>query len=417
MSNSSSGFSWLLAEKAVRVASGLLVTAAVARHLGPEGYGHLSVALGLMWVVNSAATMGADHVNVSELSRRDGRDAWTYLGSAILVRVLWSFISLALLWVVLFFYRTGVEDLLLILSFGIPISVLGIFGDKVIASGRFKAFAVAAIVAVVVGGSIRLYGVVADKTIPFFALAGVLESAVLATALAVAAVRLPGFTLGMLMPSMKLVMQYWRMCLPIAFSAALVTVAQRIELFAIDAMLGKDAAGEWAVVQMFILPWAMVAVSVASVANQRMARLEAGGVDYGVRFVSLIRRMVGVSLLAAAINAAAARVLIPLLLGPAYEVAIDLVMVASAALIPLFLGAAQEIWLANTRNTGVVLRKVLLSLPLAVILLLVLLPRFGLLGAAISMVCATFISVTVFNVLFDRSYVKLMLRACGLRVA
>ena len=59
--------SWLLGERALRMAVSLFVGIYVARYLGPERYGLLSYALSFVWLFSALASLGLDDILVREL--------------------------------------------------------------------------------------------------------------------------------------------------------------------------------------------------------------------------------------------------------------------------------------------------------------------------------------------------------------
>ena len=61
--------SWLLGERALRMAVSLFVGIYVARYLGPERYGLLSYALSFVWLFSALSSFGLDYILVRELVR------------------------------------------------------------------------------------------------------------------------------------------------------------------------------------------------------------------------------------------------------------------------------------------------------------------------------------------------------------
>jgi hypothetical protein len=76
---------WLLAEKALRLALGVAVSALVARYLGPEQFGVLNYALALVALFAVLANVGLDAVVVREIARNPG-DREVLLGSAFALK-------------------------------------------------------------------------------------------------------------------------------------------------------------------------------------------------------------------------------------------------------------------------------------------------------------------------------------------
>ncbi len=410
-------FSWLMAEKLLRVLNGLVVTAAVARYLGPETYGILSVALGALAVLNAAATMGADHVNVSELAKRQSEGGAGFLASASLARLLWSLACVAGMLAFVGIARPEAGTLILQLTAVIPVVVFGIFGDQLLAHGKYREFAMLSSAAIVVGALIRLVGIALEADVAWFAWAVVAESVLLVVLLIGGAIRLTGLRRAEFRVDGASAWTYFRLCLPMAASTTLMVLDSRLELLVIDALASNTAAGLWAAAQMFVLPWSMIAVSIVASANRGLAGVQDQPDVYRRRMVQLIRRMALAGCAAAAFNVLAAYLVIPLLLGGRYAQAIDIVSITSLLIVSTFVSVVQEISIAHRRATYVVLKRVLLGLPLSMALLVLLLPRFGIVGAAYGAVLSKYMMAFVFNAMFDREFMDLQLEALGLRRA
>ncbi|MFQ3664407.1 MAG: flippase [Chloroflexaceae bacterium] len=77
---------WMLAERMLRLAGGLLVGLWLARYLGPASYGRYNFAIALSIIVTSLTTLGLEGILVRELVRHPS-DEGRLLGSAALLRL------------------------------------------------------------------------------------------------------------------------------------------------------------------------------------------------------------------------------------------------------------------------------------------------------------------------------------------
>lgn len=88
--------SWLLGEQMLRMITGLLVGIWVARYLGPEQFGIFSYVLALTALFSSIAKLGLDGIMVRELvNHPDQQDV--YLGTAFWMKVIGAFLVIALI--------------------------------------------------------------------------------------------------------------------------------------------------------------------------------------------------------------------------------------------------------------------------------------------------------------------------------
>jgi O-antigen/teichoic acid export membrane protein len=151
MNLNTKSFLWLLIEKLARIVSGIFITAAIASHLGPGEFGKLVVALAVVGIFAAGSSMGADHINTAELSRRSPSQSIEYLKSAIIVRLLMALIFVVLFIIYIHISKISGENAYLALLPLIPMAAFAMLGNKIQAEGGFNNFAkIAAIVAIAV---------------------------------------------------------------------------------------------------------------------------------------------------------------------------------------------------------------------------------------------------------------------------
>jgi len=359
--------------------------------------------------------MGADHINVSELSKRESPERWIFLGSALITRLLWSIICFTVFMAFLLWIKPDNEAIYLLLSGLIPISTLAILGNKLQSDGRFFQYAVICCSAIFISAMIKITGILLSYSIEYFAVAAVFDSAILFLLFAGWTIINDNFNLSLIRPVWREVKRYFYLAFPTALSVALVAVYLRLELFIIDFVLGKAPAGLWAISMIFVTPWGMIAAAILPVANRWLAQHNANTDEYQVSFIKLIRSMLLLASIAIGLNLVAITVLVPLLFGDKFIQVKDVAWICSFAIIPLFMGSVQEIWIAQQRTTKVVLKKVLIGLPLSGVLLAVFSTNWGLAGVAVAMVISYFSTAVFLNILFDPKFYNIQLRALGIK--
>jgi len=407
--------SWLFFEKVLRAASGILITAMVARYLGPSHFGFLSVAIGTIAVFSASVSMGADHINVSELSKRQDLDALKFLSSAVLIRFLWSSFSLLCIFLYIEFTQEENVEVYFILATLIPLAAFSIFGNKLQSDGAFKQYSLLNIAIIFFAAISRIAGVHFSLALEFFALVAVFEGILASIFFAVWIFKNNKYDFKYLYPSWENMKSYFLLCLPTAASAVLVTLYLRLEIFMVKYQMGNASAGLWAAVVMFITPWGMVAASILPVANRYLSKGDMEGVGYEKKLVLLIRFMMIVSFIFVLLTCVASAFLVPVLFGESYLKIIEAIWIASIVIIPLFMGSVQEIWIAQQQNTGVVIKKVLVGLPVSAVLLFWFIEAWGLYGAAVAMVMSYVLTAIILNYMFDKKFLKLQIHAVGIK--
>lgn len=405
---------WLILEKASRVVSGLFVTAAVARYLGPESYGTLTVVLGAVAVFAAGASMGAEQINTAELSTRNPSDSMAFLSSAITARIIWATFCLASFLMLLSIAPTSNNYLYIMAASLIPMSAFSIIANKIQADGDFAKYSQIGCVSILISAVVKIFGIFIKSQITYFIAAAVIESVIAISMFTWWVLKKNQLPLKNLLPDWSVSREYFRLCLPTAISAVLVAIYLRLELFIVTSLLDKKAAGLWAGIMMFITPWSMVAASILPIANRHLSQYGVGMADYETKIVHLIRFMLIVSILAAFLNVVAVSFVVPIILGDEYVEITGPLWIASVALIPLFMGSVQEIWIAHQRTTSIVIKKVIIGLPISTGSLYLFVNKFELYGAAFSMVFSTFSTAIVMNLLYDKNFIRLQLNAIGI---
>jgi O-antigen/teichoic acid export membrane protein len=94
-----SNIGWLTVDRIVRLGFGVLITIAIARHLGPERFGQLNYGMAMLALIGMFASMGLDSVVQRDLVRiPDGRDR--LLGTCFTLKAIAGIASYLLLIVI-----------------------------------------------------------------------------------------------------------------------------------------------------------------------------------------------------------------------------------------------------------------------------------------------------------------------------
>jgi O-antigen/teichoic acid export membrane protein len=403
---------WLLTEKGLRVVSAVFIATAVAKHLGPAQYGALAVAIAWMALPQSAAGMGADHMNQSLLA---GDTDAQLLHSAFVFRLAWALGCALVAWLVAWQLALSPLGAYTVLALGVGLVSSTIFVHALYAQGRFRLVSVLGLCSLALGVALRLVGLARDWGVTEFAACVMLELAlpgVLAALVLLGRQRLDDSGLRWCWDT---AMRYARLCWPTALSAVLVTLYFRLDLFIVNGQLGSAAAGAWAAALMFVMPWTMVSAAVLPVASRSLHQHAEQPAVFAAQMVRLLRRMLLLAAAAVALNWAAMAWLVPHLLGSQYASAIELGFITSLVIAPQFAGAVQELWLAHRQQTSLVLRKVVVGLPLSAAMSWLAVRYGGLWGAAAAMVFSQCITAFLLNAWLDRDFFRLQLNALGLR--
>ncbi|WP_212917682.1 flippase [Marinomonas sp. A3A] len=173
--------SWMMAEKFLRIISGLFVGIWVARYLGPEQYGLFSYVLAFTAIFGGIAKLGLDGIIVRELiNYPEKRD--TYLGTAFGLKVIGAFFVIGLIAAILPFTSNDVTTNLYIFI----IAAGFIFQSFEVVEFYFQAQVLAKIISIckviqlVLSSGIKVYLVLTEAELFWFVLISAFDALSLA---------------------------------------------------------------------------------------------------------------------------------------------------------------------------------------------------------------------------------------------
>ena len=106
-------FGWLIFDKLFRLGIGLLITAWIARYLGPQQFGLFTYCLAFVSVFGAIATLGLYSVVVRDIAQNPAED-YIILGSSFFLRLLGGFIAYSLCIISIIWLRAGDNETILI---------------------------------------------------------------------------------------------------------------------------------------------------------------------------------------------------------------------------------------------------------------------------------------------------------------
>jgi polysaccharide transporter, PST family len=190
-------------------------------------------------------------------------------------------------------------------------------------------------------------------------------------------------------PNLDVGRQLLKTSYPMLFSAIAVVLYMKIDQIMLGQILGDQAVGIYAAATRISEVWYFIPVVIASSITPMI--LKARQESHGLYHQKLQTAFNGTVLAAYAISIAMSFFAAPLILhlyGSAYAESIPILIVHIWASIFIFLGVIRGIWMIAEDLTGVYFQMTLLGTLVNVGLNMILIPRYGGLGAAIATVVA-----------------------------
>ena len=377
---------WLIAE---RLLSGLLavtVTAAVARHLGPAGFGVLSFALSLVLLFGTFWTLGLSGLVIRELVRDPDRES-ELLGTILGLRLLGGLVAVVAALGLTVALGTDAQTTLAV---GILIvGVLTLYAFDGIdfwlqAQVRSRSAVIARSAALMIASAINIGLIVVGAPLLAFIVAAALEYALAGVGLVLVYVRLGGrpatwtFSTDL---TRRLLGASW----PLILSGLANAINLRVDQLMLGTIKGDEAVGTYAAAARLSEVWYFVPVAIAASVFPAMVRTHAGD---RAAFDGWMRRlydlMVALALPIAIGVSVLSTQLIFLLYGDRYAESGPILAIHVWAGPFVFLGAALSRWLIAEDRLRFSLVRHGAGALVNVGLNLVLIPPLGGVGAAIS---------------------------------
>lgn len=398
---------WLLGDRVLRMVIGLVTSAIVTRHLGPGQFGLLAYAGAAVSLVGALATLGLDGIVVRDLVRAPDRAGETMgtalalkaVGGALTMLAALAFVAArrpgdaVAFWVVAATAAATLFSTADVIDFWFQSRV----ESRYVVLARLGAF-------LVVAGA-RLLLVALGASVVAFAAAVAAEAALGALGLVVAYRVAPARAAGWRASGARaraLLALSW----PVIFSGLAIAVYMKIDMVMLAEMAGDTEAGVYGAATRVSELWYFIPMAVASsVAPSITAAKAQGEARYYARLEKLFHLLAATALAIAIPMTFLSTPLVRVLFGDAYVAAGPVLALHIWSALFVFLGVGQSPWTINEGLTRLDMYRTAAGAVVNVALNLVLIPRYGALGAAAATVVAYALSSVFLNAAHPRTRV------------
>ena len=410
---------WLAAAKIVQGAASIVATMVVGRHLGPAAFGLLSLASAIALFVGTTASLGLEQIATRELAAF--RPGWRPPLLPVLQRMR-GFGAVAGCIILLASsaipasreYR--ISGLLAILCL-LPLAQIGDLSEwRLIAAGRGRVVAIATALSSPIAAIARVACAIAGAGLVVFAWLLVsewaLRSLLLHLSLRERGMPAPEAETAFIESARRLL----RDSMPLLLGGIAVFVYMRIDQFMIAAMLSPREVGLYsAVVTLAEVPLVLPVLLLRAALPVLSRQSETDKDKRDRTLVVLMRHTFYLHVGGAAFATIFAAPLVELLYGSAYAPAAQVLRIQAWGAPFVALGVISGAWIVLQPDTRYALWRTLLGAAINIALNLVLIPRFGIRGAACATVFAFAVTAFASDAFFPatRPLFRMKLRALG----
>lgn len=395
--------SWMFAEQILRLIAGLLVGIWVARYLGPEQFGLFSYAIAFASIFGSIAKLGLDGVVVRDLVREPGkRDI--YLGSAFWLKMVGAMVTLVAIGFAMQFTSNdrATNLYIFIIASGIIFQSFEVIDFYFQSQVLSKFVSLCKMTQLLISSLLKIYFVITGADLIWFVVVSFVDQVSLAITLFIAYrhQKIGSFFRHFdLAVARQLIKDSW----PLIFSALVVMIYMRIDQVMIKEMLGEKEVGLYSAAVRLSEVWYFVPIVITnSLFPAIVSAKRIGEALYYKRLQQLYTGLVWMAIVVAIATSFLSDWLIMFLYGEAYKEAGQVLLIHVWTGVFVFFGCAWSKWMLSENKIKTSSLFQINAMVWNVILNILLIPSYGIYGAAMSTLIAASIGHTLLP-LFIRS--------------
>jgi O-antigen/teichoic acid export membrane protein len=395
---------WLFFEKFLRLLSGLVVGALVARYLGPENFGLLNYAMSFVALFITFSALGLDSIVVKYLLVEKKNES-EIMGTAFILKFMGALGVLLFVWIATILSNNTSELNLIILviaasalfqSFG---AIDFYFQSKV--QSKFVVYA--NIISLIITALLKLYFIYIEASLFYFALAFTLDAVIVGFGLvffyASTGNRMFQWTYKFEIAK-DLLKQSW----PLILASMVIMVYMKIDQIMITEMLGASANGNYAAAVRISETWYFIPMVICSSLFPAIVNSKnRNDGSYEIRLQRLFDLMVVIGLTVAIGITFLGKPLILFLFGEAYSDSINVLTVHVWAGVFVSLGVASSMWLVNENLQKLSFYRTAAGAVVNVVLNFLVIPTYGITGAAFTTLISQFVASMFFDVFYKKT--------------
>nr|WP_276614098.1 flippase [Pectobacterium aquaticum] len=403
---------WLLLDKFVRMGLGLLVSAWVARYLGPNQYGELSFILAYLAFFQAVCTLGMDSLIVRDITK-DKNSAGKTLGTAFILRVTVGIIC----WVL------AISGMILLNGWkGQGVYITALAGATLVfqatdtvdlwfqSQSQNRRTVIVKLSAYIIANGIKVILILSSASLLAFSGMIALETCVVSAGLIYAYKKYPA------PESWKrdkyraqiLLRESW----PFIISGISIVLYMRIDQIMIKNYLGDAELGIYAAVLPLAVIWQFIPMTLSVSLAPMVAQSKLQGNDVFYKTLGYVFRVFAILGWFVCIPVAIlSHLFVDILFGDVYIGGAAVLSIIVFTNLFINMGVAQSLWIVNEGKSKISLYKTIMGAITCIISNVVLIPLYGITGAAVSAVLSQMISTTLSNVFLSRRILKLQIKS------
>lgn len=385
--------SWMMAEQFLRILSGLFVGIWVARYLGPDEYGLLSYILAFTAIFAGIAKLGLDGILIRELIKNPEK-CNSYLGSAFWLKIIGGITALILIAIILPFFSSHSQTnvYIFVVSLGLLFQSFDVVEFYFQSQVKSKIVSICKVIQLIFSSTIKICLVLNDAELMWFVFVTIADAISLAISYLIAFKIFANnsfyksFSIGI---SKRLL----RDSLPFIFTTLIVSIYMKIDQVMIMKMLGSKSVGYYSVAVTLSTAWYFFPTIICNSLFPALVNSRHENINlFYSRLQNLFTLMIWVSLLAALFVLLTSKYIINILYGEGYEPASSVLLIHIWGGVAVAFGIVWSKWILVENLQKYIVVFHLISMIINIIFNYLLIPIYGITGAALASAIACIIA-------------------------
>jgi O-antigen/teichoic acid export membrane protein len=375
---------WMFAEKILLMVVAFFVGIYVARYLGPEKYGLLNYAISFVAIFKVMAGLGLDGIIIRELVQSRGAKK-SILGSSFILKTIGACISFSIILIFVYFNSNDLRTscLILIIASGLffnSMSISALYFESIV-KAKFNAIAIS--LSTLLSSCIKLFLVFYKADLLWFALSYVSDTIFQSVIVFLIYINKNNDLLSWKFEkkiAIKLIKESW----PLLFSGVSVMIYLQIDQVMIKYMINADAVGKYSAAVKLSEMWYFIPAVITNSLFPAIVKVHESKNKYELRLIQLFRLLGWSAVLLAIPISLLSPWMIHNSFGQAYNESIPVLKIHIWSGIFIFMNFVISKWhIVENRTISFMLRTFSGAL-INIILNLILIPKYGINGAAIA---------------------------------
>lgn len=395
--------SWLLFEQIFRMGLSLIVTSLMARYLGTADFGLINYSLAFIIIFTTVTNLGIDSIIVNEIiNHRDKTGG--IIGTTIYLRLVASVISVFFMFLIVSFLNAD-EKTIILITFIQSISLLFVIFDAVKywfqSNLQSKYIVISKSIAFTIVSIWRLILIYFEKSIYYFAFATTIEAIVIAIFMIVFYVKFKGPRLCF---SFQIAKKLLSKSYHFFIAGLLIMIYTQIDKIMLGQMTDVATVGIYSAAMTIASLWVFIPYALIESARPIiMASKNQSGNSYIRKYKQLYCSIIWISIGASVVITLFSKPIILIIYGDQFIESIYILIILIWSRIFSLMGSTRAVWL-TVENLGK-FHAIFVSIGafLNVIFNILLIPRYGAVGAAYSTLLAEIVSAFFAVLLFKET--------------